>query len=103
MTITGPGMMPMVQAPGAAGPASPVKPVEKPGADFLSQLNAAVEEVDGAVEVSDEAVEQLATGQDMNMHQTMVSLEQADIALRTMVTVRDKVVQAYEQVMNMAI
>lgn len=102
MTITGPGALPIVQAPGAAQPAAPAQPTEKAGS-FLDQFNAAVEKVDTSVEVSDDAVEQLATGQDMNMHQTMVALEQADIALRTMVTVRDKVVSAYEQVMNMAI
>ena len=102
MTVGGPGMVPLVQAPGAAQPAQPAQPTEEAGG-FLDQFNAAIEKVDTSVEVSDDAVEQLATGQDMNMHQTMVALEQADIALRTMVTVRDKVVSAYEQVMNMAI
>jgi flagellar hook-basal body complex protein FliE len=33
----------------------------------------------------------------------MIALEEADIALRTMVSVRNKLVGAYEQVMNMAI
>ncbi|HHO53588.1 MAG TPA: flagellar hook-basal body complex protein FliE, partial [Deltaproteobacteria bacterium] len=34
---------------------------------------------------------------------TMIELEKADIALRTMVSVRDKFIAAYEQVMNMSV
>jgi flagellar hook-basal body complex protein FliE len=33
----------------------------------------------------------------------MIAMEEADITLRTMVTVRDKVVSAYQEIMNMAI
>ena len=33
----------------------------------------------------------------------MIALEQAEIGLRAMVSVRDKLMTAYEQLMNMAI
>ena len=42
----------------------------------------------------------LAAGKNVDLHGTMISLEKADISLRTMVSVRDKLISAYEQIMN---
>ncbi len=71
--------------------------------DFSARLDEALEQVDGQVQRADASLQALATGQDTNLHQTMIALQEADIAVRTMTSVRDKVVGAYEQIMNMAI
>lgn len=70
---------------------------------FDNQMTEAIERVDDAQQVGDEALRLLASGEQVDLHGTMVALEKADIALRTMVSVRNRVVAAYEQVMNMAI
>ena len=53
--------------------------------------------------VADDKLSKLASGEDTDLHGTMIALEEADITLRTMVAVRDKVVGAYQEIMNMSI
>ena len=52
---------------------------------------------------SDDMIKGLASGQHVDLHGTMIAMEKADISLRAMVSVRDKMLQAYEQVMNMTL
>jgi len=72
------------------------------GSDFADGLTNAIESVDAHQQKADASLEMLMRGEG-NAAQTMVALTEADIALRTMSSVRDKVVQAYEQILNMAI
>ena len=72
-------------------------------AGFADKLEKAVQSV-GEVQVrADEKLKGVASGEDVDIHGTMIALQEADIALRTMVSVRDKVVEAYQTVMNMTI
>jgi flagellar hook-basal body complex protein FliE len=100
----------MVEGISGLGPASMaglLQPVAPPpmaeGADFASTLDDAVARVDEMQHVADAALQGVASGENVDLHGTMIALEKADIALRAMVSVRDKVIGAYEQVMNMAI
>lgn len=70
---------------------------------FDNQVLGAIEKVDDTHQAGDEALRLLASGEQVDLHGTMVALEKADIAVRTMVSVRNRAVAAYEQVMNMAI
>ena len=70
---------------------------------FAEQLDAAVGKVDGAQHTADSALAELASGENVDLHGTMIKLQQADVAMRTMVSVRDKVVDAYQTIMNMTI
>ena len=73
------------------------------GGDFSAKLEEAVETVSRAQVRADDKLQMLASGEDVDIHNTMIAMQEADIALRTMVSVRDKVVEAYQQVMNMTI
>ncbi len=70
---------------------------------FAMKLESAIEGVDMQQHRADEALRELGSGQNASLHGSMVALTEAEIALRTMVSVRDKVVGAYEQIMNMSI
>ncbi len=70
---------------------------------FENFLKGAIDNVDGLQGNADNAVTNLASGKNVDLHGTMIALEKADISLRTMATVRDKFVRAYETIMNMAI
>ena len=84
----------------SAGPGA----VEGPrGTSFADTLASGVEQVEGQFQATENALSLLASGEQVDLHGTMIELEKADIALRTMVSVRDKVVAAYEQVMNMTV
>ena len=86
---------PAMSAPAAA--ASPAGPA------FADRLKDAIQSVDAAQIRADDQLQAVAAGEDVNLHSTMISLQEADITLRAMVSVRDKVVNAYQQVMNMSI
>lgn len=48
------------------------------------------------------AVEQYATGKSQNLHETMIALEKADISFSLLVSVRNKLLEAYREVMRMS-
>ena len=49
------------------------------------------------------AIQKLASGESKNIHETMIAVEQAEIAFKTMNQVRSKVLDAYKQIMSMQI
>ena len=46
---------------------------------------------------------ELVTGQNKDIHGTMIALEKADVSLRLSMAVRNKVVSAYEEIMRMQV
>ena len=50
---------------------------------------------------ADNSVELLATGQSDSIHATMLALTTADLSLRVFMEVRNKVIDAYQEVMRM--
>jgi len=102
--IRGVAGMRAYQAMAAPAPAPSVPSTEQAeGASFGDTMKAGLEGVEDAQQSGESALELLATGEVVDLHGTMIELEKADIALRTMVSVRDKVIAAYEQVMNMGV
>lgn len=75
-------------------------PKESP---FANKLESAIASVDNQQHAADSALQELGSGDNASLHGSMVALTEAEIALRTMVSVRDKVVNAYETIMNMSI
>ena len=49
---------------------------------------------------ADKAIKGLAKGEVENVHDTMIAIEKANISFNLMVQVRNKLVQAYEEVMR---
>jgi flagellar hook-basal body complex protein FliE len=70
---------------------------------FGELLEKTINEVNQSQLDSDKAVEQLQTGQAKNIHETMIALEKADISMRLMVQIRNKVVDAYQEIMRMQV
>lgn len=52
---------------------------------------------------ADEAVLQLTTGQTDNLHQVMIAMERASLALELTVAIRNKLVDAYQEIMRMQV
>jgi flagellar hook-basal body complex protein FliE len=78
-------------------------PMKQGAGNFAEQLGNAIGKVDTAQHESDDLLAKLASGESVDLHNTMISLQKADISMRTLVAVRDKVVSAYEQIMNMSV
>lgn len=50
---------------------------------------------------ADVAVQKLASGESQNLHETLLAVEKADIAFKTMNQIRSKVIDAYKEIMRM--
>jgi flagellar hook-basal body complex protein FliE len=72
------------------------------GASFADLLGKAVGKVDGLQLQADGEAEKLALGGG-NLHETALALEKADVAMRMLTRVRNKVVEAYQEVMRMSV
>jgi len=74
-----------------------------PSVGFADHLRQAIQDVDTSNRVADTKLELLASGKDVDIHGTMIALQEADIALRTMTSFRDKLTEGYKSIINMAI
>jgi len=72
-------------------------------ADFGAVLRKSLGEVNQLQAKADEAVEALATGEGISLHETMIALEKADLSFRLMMEVRNKIVQAYREILSMQV
>ena len=86
-----------IQSPSAASPSVGTNQ------SFADTLKEAVNNVNELQKSSDKAMQNLATGKTDNVADVMIAAEKADIALRVMVQVRNKIVDAYQEVMKMQV
>ena len=70
---------------------------------FSDLMTSSVLEVNDLQKEANSAIQKLVTGESKNIHETMLAVEKADIAFRTMNQVRSKVLDAYREVMRMQI
>lgn len=70
---------------------------------FADTLKDAVDKVNEMQVDADVKMQQLASGENTNISEVMVAAERADIALKLMMSVRNKVIDAYQEVMKMQV
>jgi len=68
---------------------------------FGQTLAASVREASALQDEAHRVMENLATGRSSDLHQTIIAVEKADIALRMIAQVRNKIVAAYQELMRM--
>ena len=74
------------------------------GADFAQILQSSINKVNETQMQSDQMAEKLAAGDtSQNLHEVMIALQTASVSFQEMVQVRNKIVTAYQDVMNMQI
>lgn len=72
-----------------------------PKSGFLDTLGSAIEEVENLQATADEHVAGLLQGDGQDIHGTMIAVEKADIAFQMMMQVRNKIVNAYQEISRM--
>ena len=70
---------------------------------FADTLKDAVQSVNTLQKQADVKMQELATGKTDNIQEVMMATEKADIALRLMVGVRNKIIDAYQEIMKMQV
>ena len=79
-------------------------PLESPGqTPFKNILIEALDQVNSMQQQADAAVEQLVTGGDVNPAEVLTTLQKADMSFKLMLQIRNKLVQAYQEVNNIRI
>ena len=68
---------------------------------FSEFLEAKINETNQLQVEADQVVSSVATGQSHNLHEMMIALDRADVSFRLMTKVRNKAVEAYQEVMRM--
>ena len=70
---------------------------------FSDVLRKSVDQVNTYQHEADRAIKELAAGRTKNIHETLVTIERADTSLKMMMQVRNKILDAYREIMRMQV
>ena len=83
--------------------ASPPLATPREGAGFAGALREAVEKVSQLQQDSGQEIQRLLTGESEDLHKTMLAVQRSELAFELMMEVRNKVVQAYQEIMRIQV
>ncbi len=89
------------QITGAVLPAQPSNIKKSGGGDFMEIMKGLASEVDEKLKTADQKTQQFALGQSQDLHEVVVASEKADISLRFLIQLRNKLLEAYQEMMRM--
>lgn len=70
---------------------------------FGKTLEQAIQALNNQQLEADQWAARLAAGEDVDLHQVLIALEQAEIGFRLALQVRSKLVEAYQEIMRMQV
>jgi flagellar hook-basal body complex protein FliE len=73
------------------------------GASFADMLNKSIDEVSRLQQDASKAVSDVATGQSENVTGVMTAVEKSDLAFKTLLTIRAKLMDAYEEIKQISV
>tara|TARA_Y100000588_G_scaffold224907_1_gene238840 strand:- start:96 stop:413 length:318 start_codon:yes stop_codon:yes gene_type:complete len=85
------------------GLSSPGESKGTDGPSFADTLAQSLDKVNKLQKEADVAIQDFATGDTRNIHETMIAVSKADVAFRLTMQVRNKMVEAYQEVMRMQV
>ena len=95
------GLRPLTDQNRLAGPAGPA--VGPNGKSFLEELKNGIAEVNRLQGEADTAAEDLVAGRRDDLESVMIATEKADTAFRMLLAVRNKMLDAYDEVKNLRV
>jgi flagellar hook-basal body complex protein FliE len=85
------------------GMTAPARTSDPAGGDFAAWLGQQVKEVNSQIIKADDGVRRLALGETDNLHQVMINLEKAKLSFELVMQVRNKLLDAYQDIMRMQV
>jgi flagellar hook-basal body complex protein FliE len=79
------------------------QPRESDGAGFGDTLKEAMNQVDGAQKAADGQIEAFVAGEQENVHEVMIAMNQAKVSFQLMTEVRNKMLETYHELMRMQV
>ena len=99
-----PGLVPGIGVlEGGAKSATGTDQADAGKGSFAAALKDSIAEVNAMQQKADAAISALATGEKVSLHETMIAMEQADVSFRMMMQVRNKIVEAYQEILRMQV
>lgn len=94
-----------LQAFGSHDEVAPRMPVASApaGGDFMRQVAQGLQQVNETLLASQSDLQRVALGETANLHQVLVRLEESRISLQLMLQVRNRALEAYQDVMRMQV
>lgn len=98
------GQLRSTSALAAGKPADAATAVDGAGVDFAQTLKNAIDQVNQSQQSANAMAEKFAAGDsNANLHEVMIELQKASVSFQEMIQVRNKLVSAYQDVMNMQV
>ena len=94
------GVGPLQPPKPPAGPAAPGGPGAVGGKSFAQFLEDEVGQVDELQQNADKAIQDLASGKEGDVTKVVSAAEKANLAFQMMVQIRNKLVDAYQEIMR---
>ncbi len=79
------------------------KPQEKAEGTFKETLQTFLKDVNQLQKGAEEATQRLISGEVENIHQVMLAMEEAHTSFQLMMEMRNKILEAYREVMKMQV
>jgi flagellar hook-basal body complex protein FliE len=94
------GALPAMPTPPSIGAAGAAQPA---GGSFKDLLVNSLQQVNSMQMEANQAVETMAGGGDVNPAEVLTAVQKADLAFRMTMQIRNKLVQAYQEIQNIRI
>jgi flagellar hook-basal body complex protein FliE len=75
---------------------------ENSGISFQNTLKELVSDVNKQLQETDQLTRDFATGKNNNIHEVMIASEKSGISLRFLLQIRNKLLDAYQEIMRMS-
>ncbi len=80
-----------------------VSPVSVASRNFKDIMDTNLDQVIAKQNEGDMAISKLNSGEAQNLHEVMIAVEEADLSLRMLVQMRNKALEAYNEILKMNI
>jgi flagellar hook-basal body complex protein FliE len=88
---------------GGASPAGAAPDAGSLGGSFMDSLGSALGSLNGQLTGADASMANFASGGSADIHSVMLEMQEASIGLQTGIAVRDKLLEAYQEIMRLSI
>ena len=79
---------------------TPITGIEKPAASFAYWLSESISDTNHQLLAADNALQQLASGRTENLHQAMITMEEAKLSFQFLEQIRNRLMTAYQDILR---
>lgn len=90
-------------SPGAESGAAAASALAAPSGQFAAWFSQQLSQANGQLQTADHGLRQLAAGDASNLHQVMINLEEAKLSMQLVMQVRNYVLDAYRELLQMQV